>query len=224
MSQISSLSVIPDPRSGIQGFCLFFVSKKESLWILAFARMTEREREARGVSPPHCEGEECGVSPPHGEILLFRQKDPKPWAPRRGPSGAFASVPKFRAAELAALKQSSPPNKIRDWGVAAPAGALRWRHVMAQLQISATSALSAIVVAPSHAACRGRPETDSVMRWRGYKEGGPHEMRPLQLKIQARRWIPDQVRDDRGGQTDSSFASLRTSALLRMTRLVFCAG
>ena len=35
----------------------------------------------------------CGVSPPHGEILLFRQKDPKPWAPGRGPSGAFAPVP-----------------------------------------------------------------------------------------------------------------------------------
>ena len=28
------------------------------------------------------------------EVLLFRQKDPKPWAPGRGPSGAFAPVPK----------------------------------------------------------------------------------------------------------------------------------
>ncbi len=27
----------------------------------------------------------CGVSPPHDEVLLFRQKDPKPVAPGRGP-------------------------------------------------------------------------------------------------------------------------------------------
>ena len=59
---------------------------------------------------------------------------------------------------------------------------------------------------------------------RGYEEGGPHEMRPLPLKIPARRWIPDHVRDDRRRKTDSSFALLRTSASLRMTRLVFCAG
>ena len=58
---------------------------------------------------------------------------------------------------------------------------------------------------------------------RGYEEGGPHEMRPLQLKIPARRWSPDHVRDDRRGK-NRSFASLRTSASLRMTRLVFCAG
>ena len=36
----------------------------------------------------------CGVSAPHAEVLLFRQKDPKPWAPGRGPPGAFAPVPK----------------------------------------------------------------------------------------------------------------------------------
>ena len=32
-------------------------------------------------------GEACGVSAPHDEVLLFRQKDPKPWAPGRGPRG-----------------------------------------------------------------------------------------------------------------------------------------
>ncbi len=66
----------------------------------------------------------CGVSAPHAEVLLFWQKDPKPWAPGRGPSGVFAPVPKVRAAELAALRQSSPPNKVRDRGAASPAGAL----------------------------------------------------------------------------------------------------
>ena len=36
----------------------------------------------------------CGVSPPHDEVLLFRQKDPKPLAPGRGPRGVpFAPVP-----------------------------------------------------------------------------------------------------------------------------------
>ena len=86
------------------------------------------------------EEDSCGVSPPHGEVpslcsgqaLLFRQKDPKPWAPGRGPSGAFAPVPFVWAAELASLKQSSPSYWIRDCGAAAPAGALRWRHLMAR--------------------------------------------------------------------------------------------
>ena len=53
----------------------------------------------------------CGVSPPHDEVLLFRQKDPKPLAPGRGPSGACAPVPVTWAAELATLRQSSPPNR-----------------------------------------------------------------------------------------------------------------
>ena len=57
----------------------------------------DRRRKARGVSSPR------------DEVLLFRQKDPKPLAPGRGPSGAFAPVPTVRAAELASLRQSSPP-------------------------------------------------------------------------------------------------------------------
>ena len=68
-----------------------------------------------------------GVSAPHAEVLLFRQKDPKPLAPGRGPPGAFAPVPIAWAAELASLRQSSPPNRVRDWGAATPAGA--GRHV-----------------------------------------------------------------------------------------------
>ena len=50
----------------------------------------------------------CGGSAPRAEVLLFRQKDPKPGAPGRGPLGAFAPVPKVRAAELALLRQSCP--------------------------------------------------------------------------------------------------------------------
>ena len=90
----------------------------------------------RGVVPARRGAGGCGVSPPHDEVpstlrqaqgsgqaLLFRQKDPKPLAPRRGPSGAFAPVPVSWAAELASLRQSSPSNNIRDRGAATPAGA-----------------------------------------------------------------------------------------------------
>ena len=55
-----------------------------------------------------------------------------------GRPGAALRVPlprsrKVWAAELASLKQSSPPYRIRDRGAAAPAGALRWRHGMARV-------------------------------------------------------------------------------------------
>ena len=66
-----------------------------------------------GFRPRAPRGGSCGVSSPHAEILLFRQKDPKPLAPVRGPSErAFAPVPQFRDAELASLGQSSPPYRI----------------------------------------------------------------------------------------------------------------
>ena len=64
-----------------------------------------------------------GVSPPYDEDLLFRQKDPKPLAPGRGPIGAFAPVPFVWAAELVSLRQSSPLNRLRDRGAATPEGA-----------------------------------------------------------------------------------------------------
>ena len=56
--------------------------------------------------------------------LVFRRKDQKPGVPGRGPLGAFAPVPFARAAELASLRQSSPPSRIRDQSTAAPAGDL----------------------------------------------------------------------------------------------------
>ncbi len=46
------------------------------------------------------------------EVLLFRQKDPKPLSPVRGPPGASASVPNKMARELAALKQPSPRGRF----------------------------------------------------------------------------------------------------------------
>ena len=95
----------------------------------------------RGFGPARRGGEFCGVSAPRAEVLLFRQKDPKPWAPRRGPLGAFAPVPKVRAAELASLRQSSPPTRFRDWGAAAPAGALRWRHTLARVHMQKAKTL-----------------------------------------------------------------------------------
>ena len=59
-------------------------------------------------------GGSCGVSAPHDAVLLFRQKDPKPWAPGRSPPGAFAPVPIAWAAELASLRQSSSSTRFRD--------------------------------------------------------------------------------------------------------------
>ena len=121
----------------------------------------------------HDNREECGVSAPHAEVLLFRQKDPKPWAPGRGPSGAFAPVPKVWAAELASLRQSSPPHRVRDRGAATPAGALGWRHGMA-----GTTAPSS-VAAPSHGAVRWlhqqrvrRQKKEKAKTTTNYKDAG----------------------------------------------------
>jgi len=45
---------------------------------------------------------------PAAEVLLFRQKDPKPFLPCHGPSGSLRGSPTPAAAQLAALKQCSP--------------------------------------------------------------------------------------------------------------------
>ena len=45
---------------------------------------------------------------PADEVLLFRQKDPKPFPPVRGPSSSLRCSRTPAAAELASLKQSSP--------------------------------------------------------------------------------------------------------------------
>ena len=147
--------------------------------------------EACGVSSPRAEGRNaCGVSSPRAEVLLFRQKDPKPLAPGRGPSGAFAPVPKVRAAELASLKQSSPPNRIRDRGAAPPAGAMRWRQKLARSFFPrplGEGRVRAILAASS-----------SRIRCRPYYNDGEAQPRPqapghgagYEDQLQ-RHWIPD---------------------------------
>jgi len=57
---------------------------------------------------------------PADEVLLFRQQDPKPFPPVRGPPGPSASAPNTMAQELAPLKQPSPKKSIRGCGSGAP--------------------------------------------------------------------------------------------------------
>lgn len=57
---------------------------------------------------------------PAVEILLFGQKDPKPFPPGCIPPGSLAPVPIHMAAQLAALKQCSPNGWIQHFGSAAP--------------------------------------------------------------------------------------------------------
>ena len=80
---------------------------------------------------PHFEGEFSGTQRgsrgfgPACRGPFVSAKGPKTMGARAGPQGgAFAPVPTVRAAELASLRQSSPPNKGRDRGAATPAGAL----------------------------------------------------------------------------------------------------
>ena len=62
---------------------------------------------------------------PAGEALLFRQKDPKPISPVRGPTGSSASAPNKMVAQLAALRQCSPKGSIRVCGSAAHEGGVK---------------------------------------------------------------------------------------------------
>ena len=105
-------------------------------------------------------------------------KSPRPkttGAAGRGPPGAFAlspEVPKVRAAELASLKQSSPPHRVRDWGAATPAGALRWRQKLARFFPSPSGPLlcSGRISCglPSHGAFRCLAASSGGMRCRPY--------------------------------------------------------
>jgi len=62
---------------------------------------------------------------PADEVLLFRQKDPKPFSPVRGPPGPSASAPNKMARELAPLKQPSPRSRF---GAAASPHPTREKH------------------------------------------------------------------------------------------------
>ena len=162
--------------------------------------MTEREREARGVAAPHDAGEVlrgCGPALRGGRMWGFGPTRRNPFVSAKGPKtmGAQARPHKWRSVVIPsetrnqlfqakllieslrgsgqALRSNSPRPHIRFGTAAQPRlqAPWKWRHGMARLQISATSALSAIVVAASHAACRGRPETDSARGWRGVQRG-----------------------------------------------------
>ncbi len=62
---------------------------------------------------------------PADEVLLFRQKDPKPFPPVHGPPGPSASAPNKMAQELAPLKQPSPRSRF---GAAAPPHTKAGKH------------------------------------------------------------------------------------------------
>ncbi len=68
------------------------------------------------------QGGEDGVSPPYGEVLLFRQKDPKPCWPWHGPLGTLRGSPTPEAGKLAALRHCPPFYRCRLHCSAMPPG------------------------------------------------------------------------------------------------------
>ena len=74
------------------------------------------------------------------------QNHGRPGVALRGP---LPRSRKVRAAELASLKQSSPPYQIRDRGAASPAGALGWRHGMARYNCKRQGERAALDVGPT---------------------------------------------------------------------------
>ena len=71
----------------------------------------------------------CGVSAPRDAVLLFWQKDPKPWAPGRGPlpqSRRFGLRNSLRSDSPRPHKQASGPGRSLAWR--RPGfGAMGWR-------------------------------------------------------------------------------------------------
>ncbi len=123
----------PRPRSGIQGLggrCLERCgttrrSSPTGSWCLCVGA-------GLGARPSFLFS--CGVSAPHDEVLLFRQKNPKPLAPGRGPP---EGVPVPRSLLLGlrnSLRSDSPRRQNgRDWTGAqprpqAPGGGLFFCH------------------------------------------------------------------------------------------------
>ena len=130
-------------------------------------------RNTCGVAAPHDLGEKylrgCGPARLGGEILAgLRPRatrgnfaGSRPRTPRsfcfgkrtqnQGRPGVALLVPlprsrKVRAAELATLKQSSPLNRVRDWGAATPGGgAMGWRGVYMQKTLDPRLLMSRIV-------------------------------------------------------------------------------
>ncbi len=63
---------------------------------------------------PVREGMGCGVSPPHDEVLLFRQKNPKPVAPGRGPQEGVP-LPRSLVCGLRNSLRSDSPRRHMKW-------------------------------------------------------------------------------------------------------------
>ncbi|HBP89207.1 MAG TPA: hypothetical protein DD706_16085 [Nitrospiraceae bacterium] len=59
---------------------------------------------------------------PANEVLLFRQKDPKPWWPRRGPSGALRRVVDSGGAQTRCAQTMRAFLRSRRHDLAAPQG------------------------------------------------------------------------------------------------------
>jgi len=57
---------------------------------------------------------------PADEAILFRQKDPKPFSPVRGPSGASASAPNQDGSGTRSAQTALAEKPIRGGGSAAP--------------------------------------------------------------------------------------------------------
>ena len=67
----------------------------------------------------------AGFRPSATRSFCFGKRTQNHRRPGVAPGGAFATVPIAWAAELASLRQSSPQNRLRDWGAATPEGAGR---------------------------------------------------------------------------------------------------
>ena len=117
--------------------------------------MTEREREECGVSSPHAEVPSlCS-----GQALLFRQKDPNPWAPgggksagrmRCGPYNLDSPRPHIRFGTAAQPRLEAPGGGAMGWrATEATEGGIRCRHYRGD---RARTTAPSSVAAPSHGA------------------------------------------------------------------------
>ena len=120
------MSVIPDPDRGsrVWGVPLFGKTRDDTQ-VVPYGIMVFVCRGGPGCPPflsfllwgvgPARRGEEdCGVSPPHDEVLLFRQKDPKPVAPERGPQEGVP-VPRSLVCGLRNSLRSDSPRPHMAW-------------------------------------------------------------------------------------------------------------
>ena len=83
---------------------------------LLMSRMTERES-LRGFGPARRRGGSPGFRPRTPRSFCFGKRTQNHRAPR-GPRVPLPRSRKVWAAELASLRQSSPPTRFRDWGAA----------------------------------------------------------------------------------------------------------